>query len=343
MIFRATLHLPVTLSNPLPCGVSPAIALDIFAPDPARLASPVRVMFCLPGGGMNRQYFNLVLDDDKSYSFGEFMAAQGDIVVAIDPLGVGESTRPLDGFALEPELLAEANVSVIEQVLSGLRCGTLIEGWPKLPELVSIGVAHSVGSVMTILQQVIYRCFDGIALSGFSCNGLPPALKPAEQQYAGRAKEARAVLAELARARYETSYPEPAGTQQGRDLFTRARADRKGVEALAPARDRMLVLAATLSIIPGNIAPECAEVDVPVFLALGDLDFCGPPHEIPASFPKSPDITLVILPETGHTHFIFPSRVKLFGRLCDWARTAVTARPAQSVREVAEPARLGVS
>jgi pimeloyl-ACP methyl ester carboxylesterase len=341
MTLRKLLHLPVTLQSPLAGEAVPVVAAEIFAPDPAWLGMPATVLFCLPGGGMNRNYFNLVLGDDASYSFAQHMVRQGCIAVTIDPLGVGDSTRPCDGYALQPEILAEANARAVEQVLDALRRGTLFETWPALPDIVSIGVAHSVGGMLTILQQVNFDSFDALALFGFSCSGLPQALKPEERQLAGGAGAARADLVRLARARFDNAYPEVVSSQQGRELFGKARVERKAVEALAPARDRLLALAATLAIIPGNIAPECAAIDVPLFLALGDLDFCGPPHDIPASFPKSPDVTLLVLPETGHTHFIFPSRMKLFQRFCDWARMAVAARP--EVQSVAASARLGAS
>jgi hypothetical protein len=62
---------------------------------------------------------------------------------------------------------------------------------------------------------------------------------------------------------------------------------------------------------------------VPVFLGLGDRDIAGPPHGIPAIFPHSRDITLTVLPETGHCQFIFPSRAELFRRIGEWTQFVV--------------------
>ncbi len=53
-------------------------------------------------------------------------------------------------------------------------------------------------------------------------------------------------------------------------------------------------------------------------LALGDRDMAGPPHEVPASYPGSSDITLLVLPATGHAHFLFDSRHHLFDRAATW-------------------------
>ena len=341
-MLRRSLQIPVTL--PIEDDGATMVAAEIYAPEPDWLGLPSVAFFCLPGGGMNRNYFDLVLGDDESYSFARHMVGEGCIVVAIDPLGVGKSTRPQDGFSLTPDILAEANAVAVARILDDLRQGRLFEGWPALPDIAAIGAAHSVGGLLTILQQSQAQSFDALALFGFSCNGLPQALKPEELALAGQTQAVRADLSRLARARFAEPYPEVAGTQQGRELFGKARVDRKAVEALAPARDRLLALPATLALIPGSCAPEAAEIDVPVFLALGDLDFCGPPHDIPASFPKSPDVTLLILPETGHTHFIFPSRVTLFRRLHDWTRSAVVAAGPPISAESTRPAvTLGAS
>jgi pimeloyl-ACP methyl ester carboxylesterase len=103
-------------------------------------------------------------------------------------------------------------------------------------------------------------------------------------------------------------------------LFAGVAAEPRGIEAIKAARDRMLPVPAFMSMLPGNVAPEAAQIDVPVFLALGERDIAGPPHQIPAAFPNSRDLSLHILPESGHSHFLFPARAGLFNRLSGWAR-----------------------
>ena len=76
--------------------------------------------------------------------------------------------------------------------------------------------------------------------------------------------------------------------------------------------------------IPGSIAPQSAKIDVPVFLGLGDQDIAGPTHAIPTMFPISRDISLFVLPETGHCQFIFPSRMALFERIRLWAELVLS-------------------
>ena len=75
--------------------------------------------------------------------------------------------------------------------------------------------------------------------------------------------------------------------------------------------------------IPGSCAPECARVDVPVFLAFGDRDMAGPPEEVPANYPASPAVTLLVLTATGHAHFLFPGRGQLFERVTQWCEAVL--------------------
>src|SRR3546814_5630995 len=74
-------------------------------------------------------------------------------------------------------------------------------------------------------------------------------------------------------------------------------ADPKGVAALKAATDCMLPVPATLSMVPGNVAPEAAGITVPVFLGVGGRDMVGPVHQVSPAFSASSDVTLLVLPE----------------------------------------------
>jgi pimeloyl-ACP methyl ester carboxylesterase len=79
--------------------------------------------------------------------------------------------------------------------------------------------------------------------------------------------------------------------------------------------------------IPGNVAPEAAQIEVPVLLMLGEHDMAGPPAEAPRAFSASPDVRLEILPGAGHSHFLFPARTQAYARLAAWARRVVPNSP----------------
>jgi pimeloyl-ACP methyl ester carboxylesterase len=180
-------------------------------------------------------------------------------------------------------------------------------------------VGHSMGAMLTALQQSRDRQHAALILLGFSTHGLAPALTAEEATFAADPQGTRRNVVRLARLRSNGNpYPEIASSPQSRDLFAGKNADRRGVEALQKARTTLLVTAGLFSMIPGSCAPECAQIDTPVFLALGDRDIVGPPHQIPASFPASPEVSLLVLCATGHCHFLFPSRRQLFSRMQAW-------------------------
>jgi pimeloyl-ACP methyl ester carboxylesterase len=287
-----------------------SVAADIFLPPHMR--SPAVALFCLPGGALAKGYFALEPDD---FSFAARMTEAGFIVVSLDHLGSGASGIPQDGFELTPDVLTAANALAVDAIRTEL-LGGQVEGQAQpLSELRTIGVGHSMGAMLTAMQQARFHQHAALMLFGFSTQGLPVALTPEEAAFAANSAGARDNVVRLARIR--SSAPNSA-SGHGRELFAGENADRRGVEALRRTRTRLLVTAGLFSMIPGSSAPECAQIDTPVFLAVGDRDIAGPPHQIPANFPASGDVTLLVLPATGHCHFLFASRQRLFARARGW-------------------------
>lgn len=318
---------PLTLK--LDCGLqlpgegALQIAVDLFVP-PAGVA-PRALLWCLPGGNMNRRYYDLMPDDgDTSFSFARTMAAQGFIVAAVDYLGLGDSSKPNDGWLCTPDTLTAINRNVHEAVIAKLHDGSAHPQLGALPALVSIGVGHSMGAMMTILQQAAHAPHAAIVLLGFSTRGLPEYLPP---QLKGIADPlaARPLLIDVAKKMYGGQpFPVIHAARAGNsELFGSKKADPNGVAALKAATDCMLPVPATLSMVPGNVAPEAAALTVPVFLGVGARDMVGPVHNVPTAFIGSMDITLLVLAEAGHSHFLFASRAQLFQRLASWLEDAV--------------------
>jgi pimeloyl-ACP methyl ester carboxylesterase len=291
------------------------MAADIFLPP--RMRSPPVALFCLPGGAVAKGYFSLNPGD---FSFAAWMATAGFIVVSLDHLGTGASSIPRDGLELTPDVLAEASAHAVDTIRTDLLAGRVEGQAQPLAELQTIGVGHSMGAMLTAMQQARFRQHAALLLFGFSTQGLAVALTPEEAAFAGNSAGARDNVVRLARTRSSAPNTEfaPSASAQSRELFAGENADRRGVEALRKTRTRLLDTAGLFSMIPGSSAPECAQIDVPVFLAVGDRDMAGPPHQIPANFPASADVTLLVLPATGHCHFLFDSRHRLFARAHGW-------------------------
>lgn len=293
------------------------LAADVYLP----AAGFDTILVCFPGGAMNRHYWDLrATGGDISFSFAEQMAARGFAVAAIDHPGVGESTRPTDSYALDLDLIARANVAATRALLEGLRAGTLIPGVAALPGLKSVVVGHSMGAMFAIVQQANAKQHAGVAALGFATRGLPDFTPMEARALAGDHARLRAEAPRLARAMFVTDYPIIKPTTQANGIYGGSAADPKAIQALKAAHNHLLPVPAFLSIVPGNVSPEAAAIDVPVFLAVGERDMTGPPNEIPAAFSSSPKVDLQVLAEAGHSHFLFASRVDLFDHLADWAR-----------------------
>jgi pimeloyl-ACP methyl ester carboxylesterase len=329
MVMMAPVERRIEVGELLPGEGPLSVAADIFLPP--RLRTPPVALFCLPGGGLARGYYHLEPTpgleptsglepghDGGDFSFAAWMVARGCIVVTLDHLGSGGSSRPRDGFELTPDLLTTANALAVETIRADLLAGRVAGQTQPLAELRTIGVGHSMGAMLTAMQQARDRRHSGLILLGFGTQGLAPALSAEEATFAADPLRARHNVVRLVRTRSSEPYMEMASSAQSREIFAGKNADRRGVEALQRARTQLLVTAGLFSMLPGSSAPECAQIDTPVFLAVGDRDIAGPPHRLPASFPGSRDVTLLVLPATGHCHFLFASRRRLFARAQGW-------------------------
>jgi alpha-beta hydrolase superfamily lysophospholipase len=124
------------------------------------------LLVCLAGGTYDKHYWHLEVPGHDGYSFAEHLAARGWVVVAVDHLGVGESSDPPSG-SLGLERLRDGDVEVAEQLRTAFADGTLAEGLPPLPHLPVIGVGHSMGACLTTMVQAASSVYDGVALLGY--------------------------------------------------------------------------------------------------------------------------------------------------------------------------------
>jgi pimeloyl-ACP methyl ester carboxylesterase len=301
----------IEIGTPLEGDEPLAIAAEVHVPEGARSASRPVVLFCLPGGGTNKQYFDLAGGaSDHVYSFAREMAARGFFVAVFDPIGVGESSRPKDGFTLTTEAVVRCQASAVERLTEELRNGMLAEVLPPLPELMCIGVGHSMGAMLTIVQQVSCRDYAALVLLCFGTMGLPSRLTDLERDALAKYDGGRGELVELAKRRFGGDpYPK---------VRSRGQTDSPAARALGAAQDAILAIPAMQSIMPGSVRSEAATIDVPVFLAVCEKDMTGPPHVLPAEYPACNDLTLVVLKVAGHHPFVAAGGEALFDRLATW-------------------------
>ncbi len=289
----------MSVGDVAPAGVQ-TVAVDIYLPE--RIGARPVVCCCVPGGGMSRGYFDLQTPASVgNFSMVRHLVDRGFVVVTLDSPGVGDSDIPDDGYTLTPEVVADVNSRAFDQVL---------ERWP---DAMKIGVGHSAGALLTVVQQARHHTYDALGLFGFGRGGHEQfALTQEERDQAGG-------IVELTRQRFGDPLPGGGSTSTSPFLLGGMEVPPEALEAIGSVKTRLLGVVGLASMIPGSVDAEMAAIDVPTFLALGEHDIAGDPHAIPACFPACRDFTLVVLPGTGHNHNVAPDRELLWERFVVWA------------------------
>ncbi len=283
------------------------LAVDVFEPEQVG-ARPV-VCCCLPGGGMSRGYFDLQAPRDLgNYSMARHLVDHGFVVVTLDPPAVGESDTPDDGYTLTPDLVADVDAYAFDQVLAH---------WPHA---FRIGVGHSAGALLTVVQQARHRTYGALGLLGFGSGGHERFALSMSELGVGEDPDAlKTAIVDLTKERFGRPLPR-GSTATSEFLLGGMEVPPAALDALGAVKSCLLAIVGLTSMIPGSVAAEMAAVDVPVFLGLGEHDIAGDPHGIPAFFCGSNDVALFVLPGTGHNHNVAPNREDLWDRLAVWAR-----------------------
>jgi alpha-beta hydrolase superfamily lysophospholipase len=160
-------ELLLDVSPQLPLDEPAHLSASLHLPDLAA-SVPRAVLICWPGGSYARAYWDMHIAGYPGYSFAEHMTAQGFAVVGADHLGVGASSKPADGDKVDFDTMSAAAASFVEQVRASLADGSPEFGGTPLPEIPIIGIGHSLGACLTVVTQARHRCYDAVALLGFT-------------------------------------------------------------------------------------------------------------------------------------------------------------------------------
>jgi pimeloyl-ACP methyl ester carboxylesterase len=312
----------VDVSDVAPPGCK-ELALEVIAPPTGK---PKAVLCCFPGGGMNRRYFDLAA---PGYSFAQYAAERGFLVVLVDHPGTGDSDAPDDGWTLTPKVVASIEAAAVGRLLTRLQAAGDPGFAPLAPQAPLIGVGHSMGASLLIHQQALRQQAIGIALLGWAGQGLPQYLDEQDHRL-GELEEtdpegfAKALI-EGAKNRFNGD-PFPVLQRGSSQLLMANPLPADAHQALVAARAPLLAVPGHASLIPGNARRSAAAIDVPVFLGVGENDIAINHRLIPNEFPASGDITLFILKGAGHNQNVEPGRHELWERVTSWADQLASRR-----------------
>jgi pimeloyl-ACP methyl ester carboxylesterase len=286
---------------------SAGLAVTVVEPDGP---STGRVLYCLPGGGLSRRYFEL---DAPGWSMAEHLAERGHTVVTLDHPGVGESPAPADPWTLTPSVVADADADAIRELQQHLG-GT------------SIGVGHSMGGMLTLTLQARHRLHSAIALLGYAHTDdykdttLAGRLTDEERSVLGDPAAIGNRLVALAKARFGEPLFQPPSDTGSTFLVGSAPIPADGRRALKRAASPLLACCGLASMLKCTI-DDARALSVPVFVACGEYDIAGDFRSMAGVLASCPDITLFELPGAAHTHNVAPNRAALWDRLAAWATT----------------------
>jgi pimeloyl-ACP methyl ester carboxylesterase len=326
----APAELMLDVSASLPFDESICVAASVHLPDLAA-AAPRAMLVCWPGGSYSRAYWDMHIPQHSGYSFADHLTAQGYLVVAADHLGVGASSKPADGDRVNLETMSAACASFVEQARELLAEGAPELGGIPLPELPIIGVGHSLGACVTVVTQARHRCYDAVALLGFT--------------HGQKEVSVTAVGAAAADPDADGGVLRQAAVEQARAFFADTWDDVYGLVPREPNHGwlhRPDVPAAVVAaddaeavrwprqsyvdaLLVGYSAGFAAQLDCSVFVGFGDHDVPPVPHHDVAFYTSSDDVTLYILPDAAHCHNFATTRTQLWDRISLWAAGLTSA------------------
>jgi pimeloyl-ACP methyl ester carboxylesterase len=293
----------------------------LFLPEPS--ADARGVLLCLAGGTYDKHYWHIDIDGYPGYSFGEHLADSGFVVIAVDHLGIGDSTDPGALGAVGLELLAKGDAEVARQLRERLRRGELHEDLPPM-NLPLIGVGHSMGACLTTMVQATTHPYDAVVLLGYGVQitnvyqDTPDAAELEE-----RIQQTIEATCQLAGAKPTDSHIYAPRAYLA-DLFYAGEVPQDVIDADTAVQSRTPLRAAAEVTTPGIVERYAPQVDVPVFLGFGAaLDVSPNPYAEPASYTGCPDVTLHLVPSSGHCHNFASHRTQLWDRIAKWLPTVV--------------------
>jgi pimeloyl-ACP methyl ester carboxylesterase len=324
-------HVEVDVSGSCGIGGRLKVAATVHLPLAELIIEGATVVFALPGGGYGRGYYDMYFPGHRGYSQAEHHVSRGLVVVAIDHLGVGESTPAVCGD-LRADDIAAANHAAVQRIAELLESGTAVAGYPPIRITRRIGVGQSMGGAITIIMAARHRTYQAIAVLGFSAvhTVLPFPDQLVTAEVAGRVGDScrdadprTQSVADAASRILDFLYPFFWEDVPG-DIVT---ADTRGGYPLrreAPPFGSVTLPSCAIAMLsPGYVAEDAAAVDCPVFVGAGERDVLPTPRQEPAAYQNSSDITIFVTPQMAHMHNFASTRQMLWDRIVAWSQARI--------------------
>jgi pimeloyl-ACP methyl ester carboxylesterase len=286
----------VSAATGLDAGTTVAGTLHL----PAELepGKPIDLLFCLHGGGYRRGYWHPPFGQDDTYSFARYFTDRGKAVLAIDLLGMGDSSRPQPESRLDRMKIAAASAAALDETIIGLRDGR----WASCGAISVTGVGHSIGGMMIITQAAAHHGFDRLGVFGWA--NLPMILGDTD---------AATLAAALPPHGYLETPKEPM-----RRLFFMPDVPEDVVQADEAIRSSTPTCLGRDALTPGIAHAASASLALPIFVLQSVVDTSPDPWGEPAYFKGSTDVTLSVLAGAAHCQNFATTRDQHWARFDRW-------------------------
>ncbi len=302
-------------------GQTWGLAATVFFPLDEALHARPAVLVAMPGAGYSRRYFDL---QEPGYSEAAYHTEHGTVVVALDHLGVGDSSiPPFEVTTLS--VVAAANHAAVTFILDRLRNGTLAPNLGAIDPVCVVGAGQSMGGHVLVGMQAYHRTFDAVAMLGSSMVGTTMPTMPGRSEVSipegASAAEAAALVTKGTDWRFAFFWDDVPASFVEMDF-----AGGHPMRRTAPPWGSVTWPGlATALVLPGAVASEAAQVDVPVLVAMGERDVCREPlHELSA-FRNATDMAAFVVPRMAHMHNFAGTRRRMWDRIDAFIAQLATA------------------
>jgi hypothetical protein len=205
-------------------------------------------------------------------------------------------------------VVARANHEAASQLFARLAEGSLHGSLPALRDFIRIGGGHSMGGMMTIVQQARHRTYDGVMIMGYTADSVYSTVNGQKLRMADF----------LPQGDYP-DYSSPDRSSMHENFHW------KDVLAAVIAADDALAAETPTSIgfdsiRTGIVREEAGKIDVPVYICLGEQDVSPDPHAEPGFYRASNDVTLHLLPRSAHCQTFASTRHQMWNRMHRWSQ-----------------------
>lgn len=316
----------IDVSEAAGLGQPVEMAVTIVLPDPVQMPARPVAIFAAPGGGYSRGYYDLSLPGHDGYSEADYHADRGTIYVAIDHVGVGDSSLP-DPALIDFQMLAATHDSCVRQLAAQIEAGALDPDFPACPDLFRIGMGQSMGGGVTILAQGRFATFDAIAPCGVSAIHTALPQRNSAEFERGKARFADVHVGDGHQSHETTShegvdYVYPFHWEDvPADILALDMEGGYPIRQTAPPFGSLTIPNCAIQMMtPGCFTEDAARISVPVLIGLGERDTCPDPRAEPGAYRSSDDIGVFIVPRMAHMHNFASTRAMLWARLDGWGR-----------------------